>query len=246
MATRDYQQLCLNSNSQSVIAGKGRNIIPPPERESLWRAYLKKFGDPIIIVLLVVFCLSVGLSLYEVFMLDAPLSMMFEPLGVLIALLLATGVGFIFEVKAGREFEILNRVKDSRPVKVLRRDDSGNVVMMLIEKQDVAVGDVVRLESGDEIPADGELLEAVKMCVDESNFTGEPYANKYVDEAEFDEDATYKSNFMLRGATIIEGSGVMVVTAVGMDTEEGHGVARASEGSDVETPLNMQDRKSVV
>ena len=240
MATRDYQQLCLNSNSQSVVAGKGRNIIPPPERESLWRAYLKKFGDPIIIVLLVVFCLSVSLSLYEVIVLDASMSMMFEPLGVLLALLLATGVGFIFEVKAGREFEILNRVKDSRPVKVLRRDDDGNVVMMLIEKQDVVVGDIVRLESGDEIPADGELLEAVKMCVDESNFTGEPYANKYVDEAEFDDDATYKSNFMLRGATIIEGSGVMVVTAVGMDTEEGHGVARASEGSDVETPLNMQ------
>lgn len=240
MTARDYQQLCLDSNSQRVVEGKGHNIIPPPERESLLRAYLRKFGDPIIIVLLVVFCLSVCLSLYEVFVLGATMSMLFEPLGVLLALLLATGVGFIFEVKAGREFEILNRVKDSRPVKVLRRDNTGAVVMMLVEKQDVVVGDVVRLESGDEIPADGELVEAIKMCVDESNFTGEPYANKYADEAYFNDDATYKSNFMLRGSTVIEGSGVMVVTAIGMATEEGRGVARANEGSDVETPLNKQ------
>ena len=237
----DYSQLALKCNSAEVTSGRGKNIIPPPEREPLWRAYLEKFKDPIIIVLLVVFVFSVGLSLYEIFCLDAGWALMFEPAGVLVALLLATGVGFIFEVKAGREFDILNRVKDSRPVKVLRRDDEGEQPrIMQIAKQDVVVGDVVRLESGDEIPADGILMDAIQLRVDESNFTGETYANKYVDEADFDKDATYQSNFLLRGSTVIEGIGVMRVTATGVDTEEGSGVALASEGSDVQTPLNRQ------
>lgn len=231
----------LVTTSQQVQEGKGRNIIPPPERESLWRAYLAKFKDPIIIVLLVVFFFSVGVSLYEIFVVGKDMSLLFEPCGVLLALLLATGVGFIFEVKAGKEFDILNKVKDSRPVKVLRcRDAESRATVENIAKQDVVVGDIVRLENGDEIPADVVLLEAVHLCVDESNFTGEPYANKFVDEADFDKDATYPSNFMLRGATVVEGNAIMRVTAVGMDTEEGKGVARASEGSDVETPLNRQ------
>lgn len=228
-------------DSQRIMEGKGRNIIPPPARESLWSLYLDKFKDPIIIVLLVVFCLSVGLSLYEIFVMGDDWSLMFEPVGVLLALLLATGVGFIFEVKANREFDILNKVKDSRPVKVLRREAEGKrPTMMLVERQDVVVGDVVRLEGGDEIPADGVLLDAQHLRVDESNFTGETYANKFVDEADFDKDATYPSNFLLRGSTVIEGSATMLVEGVGVDTEEGRGVALASEGSDVKTPLNRQ------
>lgn len=238
---REYLSRCLSVDSQRVIEGKGRNIIPPPERESLWSLYLDKFKDPIIIVLLVVFCLSVGLSLYEIFFMGDDWSLMFEPVGVLLALLLATGVGFIFEVKANREFDILNKVKDSRPVKVLRREAEGKrPTMMLVERQDVVVGDVVRLEGGDEIPADGVLLDAQHLRVDESNFTGETYANKFVDEADFDKDATYPSNFLLRGSTVIEGSATMLVEGVGVDTEEGRGVALASEGSDVKTPLNRQ------
>ena len=110
---RSYRDNCLSEDSVQVREGAGRNIIPPPERESLWKLYLEKFKDPIIIVLLVVFMLSVGLSLYEIFVMDDDWSIMFEPRGVLLALLLATGVGFIFEVKASREFEILNKVKDS-------------------------------------------------------------------------------------------------------------------------------------
>ncbi len=236
-----YNTSPLISTSKEVIEGKGENIIPPPEREPLWRAYLAKFKDPIIIVLIIVFLFSVGVSLYEIFVVGKGLSLLLEPCGVLLALLLATGVGFIFEVKAGKEFDILNRVKDSRPVKVLRRRSAEERAMVeSIAKQDVVVGDIVRLESGDEIPADGILIQATQLRVDESNFTGETYANKYVDEADFDEDATYPSNFMLRGATLIEGNALMRVTAVGMDTEEGKGVARASEGSDVETPLNRQ------
>lgn len=236
-----YLDRALLATSDVVREGRGKNIIPPHEREPLWRLYLEKFKDPIIIVLLVVFMLSVGLSLYEIFVMDDDWSIMFEPTGVLLALLLATGVGFIFEVKASREFEILNKVKDSRPVKVLRRQSDGErPVMMLVEKQDVVVGDIVRLESGDEIPADGLLLDAVQLRVDESNFTGETYANKFVDEADFDTDATYPSNFLLRGSTVIEGGGDMIVQGVGYATEEGRGVALASEGSDVKTPLNHQ------
>ena len=237
----NYSDICLNSNSEVVRLGRGGNIIPPPERESMWRAYLEKFKDPIIIVLIVVFVFSVGLSLYEIFIMGEALSLMFEPLGVLVALLLATGVGFIFEVKANREFEILNKVKDSRPVKVLRMvEGEQKPRLMQITKQDVVVGDVVRLESGDEIPADGVLLDSKQLCVDESNFTGETFANKFVDETDFDDDATYKSNFLLRGSIVIEGNGVMQVVATGVDTEEGKGAALANEGSDVKTPLNRQ------
>ena len=186
----------------------------------MWRAYLEKFKDPIIVVLLVAFMLSVCLSLYEIFAEGGAWSLMFEPMGVLVELLLATGVGFIFEVKANREFEILNKVKDSRPIKVLRiAEGCDQPRLMQIAKQDVVVGDIVRLESGDEIPADGILLDGKQLTVDESNFTGEPYANKYVDEADFDKDATYQSNFLLRGSTVIEGNGVMRVTATGVETE---------------------------
>lgn len=207
-SSKDTQRYtALVATSKEVQEGRGKNIIPPPEREPLWRAYLAKFKDPIIIVLLVVFVFSVGVSLYEVFVVGKDMSLLFEPCGVLLALLLATGVGFLFEVKAGKEFDILNKVKDSRPVKVLRRCDAeSRATVESIAKQDVVVGDIVRLENGDEIPADGLLIEAVQLCVDESNFTGEPYTNKYVDEADFDKDATYPSNFMLRGATIIEGN----------------------------------------
>lgn len=237
----NYLSKALVAGSPEIKSGQCKNIIPPPEREPLWKAYLAKFKDPIIIVLLVVFFLSVIVALYEIFVVGKGLDLLLEPSGVLLALLLATGVGFVFEVKAGREFDILNKVKDSRPVKVFRRaQEDSRATLVNISKQDVVVGDIVRLEAGDEIPADGYLVDAVQLCVDESNFTGETYANKYLDEADFDKDATYPSNFMLRGATVIEGSAVMCVSAVGVDTEEGRGVARASEGSDVETPLNKQ------
>ena len=230
---------CLPVDCDDVIKGVGGNIIPPPEKEPLWKLYLEKFKDPIIIVLIVVFALSLMVSIYEVCYLDMARTILFEPLGVVVALLLATTVGFVFEVKADREFDILNKVKDDRPVKVYRR--RGNQLRLLrIKRQDVVVGDVVKLESGDEIPADGELLQSNSLRVDESNFTGELYATKTTEEADFDADATYPSNFMLRGATVIEGTAIYKVTAIGMHTEEGRGVARTQEGSDVETPLNKQ------
>ena len=238
---KSYRKNCLSEDSVLVRKGVGKNIIPPPERESLWKLYLEKFKDPIIIVLLIVFFFSVLVAVYEVIYMAKGWSILIEPSGVLVALLLATGVGFFFELKAEKEFEVLNKVKDSRPVKVLRsRLANSSPRWINTPKQDVVVGDVVKLESGDEIPADGYLLEATSLRVDESNFTGELYANKTTDESEFDSDATYVSNFLLRGATVIEGNAVYRVSAIGMDTEEGKGVAITQEGTSEETPLNKQ------
>ena len=239
--TDSYRKNCLVEDSEPVRSGAGRNIIPPPEKEPLWKLYLEKFKDPIIIVLLVVFFFSVLVALYEIVYMNKGWEILIEPSGVLTALLLATGVGFIFEVKADKEFEILNKVKDSRPVKVFRRKDEHSPARLLnIKKHDVVVGDVVKLESGDEVPADGYLIESTFLRMDESNFTGELYANKTATEADFDPDATYASDFLLRGSTVIEGNAIYRVSAVGMDTEEGKGAAITQEGSTEETPLNKQ------
>lgn len=228
-------------DSDEVIQGKGQNIIPPPKKEPLWKAYLEKFKDPIIIVLLVVFCLSVCVSIYELIFQGRSYDVLFEPIGVLVALLLATGVGFIFEVKAGKEFDILNKVKDDAPVKVFRRSKSdGEPHMYNIKRQDVVVGDIVKLESGDEIPADGILLDSNSLRVDESNFTGEPHVKKSECEADFKKDATYPTNFLLRSSIVIEGTALYRVTAVGTETVEAKGFALEHEGSKIVTPLNRQ------
>lgn len=232
---------CLVHNSDEVKRAEGQNIIPPAKRDSLWSMYIEKFKDPIIIVLLGVLLLSIGIASYEILWLGEPLKLLIEPIGIAIALLLATGVGFFFEVKASREFEVLNKVKDSRPVKVFRRPTPDSEPrIMTIRRESVAVGDIVRLESGDEVPADGELIHSMALRMDESIFTGEMYATKSADRSEFKSDATYPSNFLLRGSTVIEGNGVFRVTAVGMQTEEGRGVALIREGSDQPTPLNRQ------
>lgn len=237
----DYFTDCLSLESDEVKRGKGQNIIPPPEKEPLWKGFIDKFKDPLIIVLGVVFLFSVGVSIYEIYYAGKGWEVLLEPAGVLVAMMLATGVGFIFEVKADQEFDILNKVKDSRPVKVLRLYN-GKPMVKEIPKSDVVVGDIVRLESGDEVPADGIVVDAISLKVDESIFTGEPYAGKSVERNEANE-AAYPSNFLLRGATIIEGNAVMKVSAIGMQTEEGKGVAKVQEGSDVKTPLNIQLEK---
>ena len=160
MATNDvYKRLCLDNNSKEVLQGKGGNIIPPPEKEPLWKGFLEKFKDPLIIVLLVVFCFSVMVATYEVCCQGAPHSSFIEPCGVLVALLLATGVGFWFEVKAAKEFDVLNQVKNKRKVQVIRKID-GQAKTLYVPKHDVVVGDIVKLEGGDEIPADGIVLKA--------------------------------------------------------------------------------------
>ena len=237
-----YRTMCLDSESEEVVRGRGLNVIPPPEREPLWLGFLKKFKDPLIIVLLVVFFFSVVVSTYEALHTGGlSFTTYLEPLGVLVALLLATGVGFWFEVKASREFDVLNQVKNRRPVKVLRIVD-GRVRTVSIPRHDVVVGDIVRLESGDEIPADGILLEAVNLRVDESNFTGELYASKacLASCACREPGAAYPVDMLLRSSTVIEGEAVMQVRSVGLDTEEGRGAVLAREDSHVKTPLNRQ------
>mgnify|MGYP002677272706 FL=1 len=234
-----YKELCLDNNSEKVIDGKEGNIIPPPEKEPLWKGFLEKFKDPLIIVLLVVFFFSIVVSTYEVFYQGSSYSSYIEPCGVLVALLLATGVGFWFEVKAAKEFEVLNQVKNKRKVKVVRRV-AGKIQTIYIPKHDVVVGDIVKLESGDEIPADGILLTANDLRVDESNFTGELYASKNVEGETGDKEVAYPANMLLRSSTVIEGEAVMQVQKIGLETEEGKGVLQANEDNEIKTPLNKQ------
>ena len=235
--TTDY----LIEGSETVAQGKGRNIIPEVEKEPLWKAYLEKFKDPIIIILLVALGLSLGVSVYEMVYSGRDASCLIEPLGVLVAILLATGIGFIFEVKAEKEFKILNKAKDERPVKVLRLRKAGDKTPQTYEvpKSDVCVGDVVVLENGDEVPADGLLLSDRNLTIDESNFTGEPFTKKKT-VPEANNESTYPENFLLRGTTVIEGSATCKITAVGTQTEEGKGARILQEETDVETPLNAQ------
>lgn len=240
MAKKDlYNKLCLDNKSKEVIEGKGCNIIPPPEREPLWKGYIGKFKDPLIIVLLVVFFFSILVSTYEVFYQGASYSSYIEPCGVLIALLLATGIGFWFEVRAAREFDVLNQVKNKRNVKVIRRV-RGRIQTIYVPKHDIVVGDIVKLESGDEIPADGIVLEANNLMVDESDFTGELYASKNAEGATGGKETAYPANMLLRSSTVIEGEAIMQVTRIGTDTEEGKGVLQAHEDNNIKTPLNKQ------
>ena len=231
----------LINDSDEVAKGKGLNVIPEVEKEPLWKAYLEKFKDPIIIILLVALGLSLGVSGYEMAYSGRDASCLIEPLGVLVAILLATGIGFIFEVKAEKEFKILNKAKDERPVKVLRLKNGNDRLPQTYEipKSDVCIGDIVVLENGDEIPADGILISDRNLTIDESNFTGEPFTKKRT-LPEAGKESTYPENFLLRGTTVIEGSATYRVTAVGTDTEEGKGARILQEEADVETPLNTQ------
>ena len=225
-------------SSEEVLESRninGINILTPPIKKSLFRRFLEKFSDPLIIILLVAGALSVGISCYEYWGLDSGPGVFFEPIGIYIAILLATGLSFLFELKADREFALLNQVNDEEPVQVIRE---GNV--MQIPKKDVVVGDIVVLNTGAEVPADGELLEAVSLNIDESTLTGEPIAHKTTDENQFDPDATFPSNYAMRGTKIMEGHGIMRVTAVGDATENGKVFEAAQIDDSVKTPLNEQ------
>ena len=213
----------------------GLNILTPPEKEPLWKKFLEKFKDPLIIILLIAGLLSVGISCYEYWGLRQPSTVFFEPIGIFMAILLATGLAFIFELKADREFSLLNQVSDEEAVQVIR---NGNP--MQIPRKDVVVGDIVILNTGEEIPADGELLEAVMLSVDESTLTGEPLCRKTTEAAEFDKEATFPSNHAMRGTKIMEGHGIMRVIAVGDHTENGKVYEAAQIDDSIKTPLNEQ------
>ncbi len=213
----------------------GANILTPPDKDPLWKRFLEKFGDPLIIILLIAGALSIGISCYEFWGLGKGAGVFFEPVGIFIAILLATGLAFIFELKADKEFALLNQVNDDEPVQVIR---NGNVTQ--VPRKEVVVGDIVILNTGEEVPADGELLEAVSLNIDESTLTGEPMCHKTTDPAQFDPDATFPSNTAMRGTKVMEGHGIMRVTAVGDHTENGKVFEAAQIDDSVKTPLNEQ------
>ena len=205
----------------------GDNIITPPKDDSAWKLFIEKFKDPIIQVLLFAAVLSLAIAFVE--------KNFTESIGIICAIILATCVGFWFEWDAMRRFRRLNRVNDDIPVKVVR-----DGAVCEVPRRDVVVGDLVCIESGETVPADGELVEAVSLSINESTLTGEPSVDKTTDETHFDADATYPSNAAMRGTTVVDGYGRMVVTAVGDHTEAGRVTEQSTIESDEQTPLNRQ------
>lgn len=229
IATKDdYSHIGLTD--EQVLKSRiehGVNLLTPPKRPSLWKLYLEKFEDPVVRVLLVAALFSLLISIVE--------NEYAETIGIIMAILLATGIGFFFEYDAGKKFDLLNAVNEETLVKVIR-----NGRVQEIPRKEVVVGDIVLLETGEEVPADGALLEAVSLQVNESNLTGEPVVSKTTVETDFDEEATYASNHILRGTTIVDGHGSMCVEAVGDATEIGKVARQSTEQSTELTPLNIQ------
>ena len=208
-------------------AEHGENLLTPPPRPSLWRLYLEKLEDPVVKVLLVAALCSLGIAVVE--------NDYVETIGIVSAILLATGIGFYFEYDAGKKFDLLNAVSEESPVKVLR---SGRVSE--IARREVVVDDVVLLETGDEVPADGMLLDALSLQLNESSLTGEPVVSKTIHPEHFDSHATYPSNRVMRGSTVVNGHGRMRVEQVGDATEIGKVARQSMERTEEPTPLNRQ------
>lgn len=213
----------------------GANVLTPPEKEPLWKQFLEKFGDPLIIILMIAGALSIGISCYEFFGLGQDAAVFFEPVGIFVAILLATGLAFYFELQADKEFTILNQVNDDEPVEVIR---NGNTTQ--VPRKDIVVGDIVVINTGEEVPADCELLEATSLHMDESSLTGEPMCFKSIDEKDFDKAATYPTNHVMKGTKVMEGHGICRVLAVGDKTEQGKVFEAVQIDDSVKTPLNEQ------
>ena len=235
-------QLQLNGLTHDEVlesrARYGENILTPPPSTPLWIQFLEKFQDPLIRILLVAFLLSIGIASYEYFCIEPDASVFLEPLGIFIAVILATGVGFIVEVNANKKFKILNQVNDEIMVKVIR---DGKITET--PRKDIVVGDIVILETGDEVPADGELLDSMMLSINESTLTGEPMTRKTHDSNEANKkstDTTYPANHAMKGTSVIEGHGVMRVFAVGDRTEYGKVYTEAQIENTSKTPLFEQ------
>ena len=236
METSQYPPGLSAAQVEESRALHGANVLTPPVPPSLWRRFFRSFADPLIRILLVAMLLSVGIAMYEYYGTGASASVFLEPLGIVVAIILATGIGFVVEVSAERKFEILNRVNDDMLVKVIR---GGRVTE--IPRRDVVVGDIVILDAGDEIPADGRLTDSLGMSVDESTLTGEPLAHKTHSPGAADNaDATYAADAVMRGTTVMEGRGICEVTAVGDATEQGHVMRASTIETGIKTPLTMQ------
>ncbi|MBP3353509.1 MAG: cation-translocating P-type ATPase [Bacteroidales bacterium] len=205
----------------------GNNIVTPSKRVSMWKLFFEKFNDPIIKILIVAAVVSLGISFVE--------GGFEEPIGIFIAIFLATGISFYFERDANKKFEALTQVNDDLPVRAIR-----NGKLIEVPKRDIVVGDVVLIETGDEIPADGTLVEAVSLQVDESTLTGELMIDKTTDPEDFDKEATYPSNAVMRGTTVLDGRGTFIVEKVGDATQYGQVAKNATKETEEETPLNKQ------
>ena len=213
----------------------GENVLTPPAKAPLWLQFLDKFRDPLIIILLIAGALSILISCYEYFALGDGPTVFFEPVGIFVAIMLATGLSFYFEYQADKEFAILNKVNDDEPVEVIR--DSNTT---LIPRREVVVGDIVIVNTGEEIPADGELMESTLLNVDESTLTGEPMCAKTTVASEFDSQATFPSNHVMKGTKVMEGHGIMRVLAIGDHTEQGKVFEAVQIDNSVKTPLDEQ------
>ncbi len=208
----------------------GANVLTPPARDPWWRLYLAKFNDPIIRILVIAAVVALLVGLYD--------GHYVEGIGIVIAILLSTGLSFLNEYRAEREFDVLNQVSDEDGVTVIREGKH-----TVIPKRDVVVDDIVTIEQGNEIPADGEVLEAVSLMVNESSLTGEsvPVAKRPASDDRMEEaDKAYASQILLRGTAVADGHGVFLVTAVGDATEIGKTARAASEKPDTATPLSKQ------
>lgn len=202
----------------------GKNVLTPPQRTSLWKLYLDKYRDPIIQILLVAAFVSLILAFIE--------KNFMETIGIFVAVFLATTVGFYFERDAAKKFNVLTALSEEQPVKVRR-----NGKVMEIPRHDVVVGDVVLVEVGDEVPADGELIVCNDLQINESTLTGEPVTEKSLEGGG---DGAYPGNVILRSTMVMNGRGEFVVTAVGDATEIGKVAKKSTEQTSVETPLHMQ------
>ncbi|MEX2215210.1 MAG: calcium-translocating P-type ATPase, PMCA-type [Phycisphaeraceae bacterium] len=209
----------------------GANVLTPPERDPWWKLFLEKFEDPVIRILMIAAFIAIAVGIAH--------GNVIEGLGIVVAILLATTLAFINEYKAAKEFDILNQVNDEVPIKVIRDGDYTTV-----PRKDLVVGDVVLVEVGEEMPADGQVIEAVSFQVDESRLTGEsvPVNKRPLDPAKpaSGHELAYPLDKVLRGTTVVDGHAVLVISAVGDHTEIGQTARAAAEETGEETPLNQQ------
>ena len=205
----------------------GENVLTPPKQQSKWRLYLEKYEDPMVRILLVAALVSLALSFVK--------QDFVETLGIIAAIILATTVGFYFECDAARRFSILTQMGEEQSVKVMR---DGR--LQEIPRREIVVGDIVIVETGDEVPADGKLLESTDLQVDESSLTGELLTNKEPHPLQRDGKEAYPKDLLLRSSMVMAGRGCYQVTAVGDETEIGHVARQATEITGVKTPLNIQ------
>ena len=236
MEQGDLQKGLTSQEVEDSRRKHGTNILTPPKKTSLWIQFLEKFEDPIIRILLFAWVLAMIISAIHCWGPDQKgLEAFIEPVGIFFAIMLASTIGFFFEAKAAKAFEVLNQVNDDIPVTVVR---DGHVTETT--RADIVVGDIVMLGTGDEIPADGILLESVSLQVNESTLTGEPLISKTTIEDDFDPEATYPSNQTMRGTTVVDGHGIMQVQAVGDATEYGKVNQGAQMDNNLDTPLQLQ------